>query len=80
MTVQNIFNLIGLFIGMVGSYLMYANSSKVQSGTYIYTNAELIEMQRKDRRKNTLIRRGMLMIFVAFLLQCIALLLPNSST
>lgn len=75
MPLQNIFNLTGLIIGMIGSYLMYANSPKVESGIYIYTEAELVEMQQEDKRKNKLIRLGMLLLFLAFLFQGFALLL-----
>lgn len=74
MTHQTLLNLAGLIINMAGSYLMFSNSSKVQSGIYIYTDTELTELRKKDKRKNNLIRLGMLLLFVGFTFQFIALL------
>jgi len=75
MTTQNIFNLSGLVINMAGAYLMYRNAPPVNSQTYLYQAKELQEMAKRDKHKNTMSRYGMLLLFVGFLFQFIALFL-----
>ena len=75
MTSQNILTASGLLVGMVGAYLMFYFSPKVDSGTWLYQESEAEQIKRKDSRKNKMIRNGMLLLFAGFLLQLIALLL-----
>ncbi len=73
MTAQNILNIAGLLTGMSGAYIMFYFSPKVDSGTWLYLAAEAEKIKRRDRRKNKMIRNGMLLLFAGFLLQLIAL-------
>jgi hypothetical protein len=77
MTIQNIFNLIGLITGMVGAYLMYHFTPKISSGTFLYQEAELREHKKKDAYKNKVVRFGMFLLFIGFLFQGVALLISN---
>jgi hypothetical protein len=54
---------------------MFYFSPKVDSGTWLYLAAEAEKIKRRDRRKNKMIRNGMLLLFAGFLLQLIALFL-----
>jgi hypothetical protein len=75
MTTQNIFNLIGLVTGMSGAYLMYHFTPKISSGTFLYQEAELREKEKKDAYKNKMVRNGMLLLFIGFIFQLIALMM-----
>jgi hypothetical protein len=75
MNLQNIFNLTGLVINMVGAYLMYRNAPPVNSKTFIYQNSELQEMAKRDNKKNKMSRNGMMMLFIGFVLQLVAFFL-----
>ncbi len=75
MTVQNILNFIGLITGMAGAYLMYHFTPKANSRTFIYTRTEQEVITKKDVYKNKVVRFGMLLLFVGFLLQVVALLI-----
>ena len=75
MNLQNIFNLTGLVINMVGAYLMYRNAPPVNSQTFLYRDEEMKEKIKKDKHKNKMSRNGMLLLFVGFLFQFIAFFL-----
>ncbi len=75
MNLQNIFNLIGLVINMVGAYLMYRNAPPVNSQTFLYKREEMQQIVKRDKQKNKMSRYGMLMLFVGFLFQLIAFFL-----
>lgn len=75
MNLQNIFNLTGLIINMVGAYLMYRNAPPVNSQTFLYRREETEGLIKKDKQKNKMSRYGMLMLFVGFLFQLIAFFL-----
>jgi fumarate reductase subunit C len=77
MTIQNILNLIGLVAGMTGAYLMYHFTPKANSRTIIYTRAEQDIIVKRDAYKNKMVRKGMLLLFIGFLLQVVALLLSK---
>ncbi len=77
MTIQNILNLIGLVAGMTGAYLMYHFTPKISSGTFLYQEAEAREHKKRDAYKNKMVRNGMLLLFIGFLLQLVALLLSK---
>ncbi len=77
MTVQNILNFIGLAISMSGAYLMYHFTPKINSGTFVYYEAEQRERQKKDVYKNKMVRLGMFLLFIGFMLQAVALLLAK---
>lgn len=75
MTIQNLLNLIGLIINMTGALIMFYNAPKVQSQTFLYTDKELQEIEKNDKRKNQLSRYGMLILFIGFIVQSVALFL-----
>ena len=75
MTAQDILNVAGLITGMTGAYTMFYFSPKVDSGTWLYLQAEADKIKRRDKRKNKMMRNGMLLLFAGFLLQLIALLI-----
>ena len=77
MTTQNVLNLIGLTLGMAGAYLMYNFTPKISSGTFLYQEAELREKEKKDANKNKMVRNGMLLLFIGFIFQTVALLISN---
>lgn len=75
MNLQNIFNLTGLVINMVGAYLMYRNAPPVNSQTFLYQREEMQQMVKRDKQKNKLSRYGMMMLFIGFVLQLVAFFL-----
>ena len=75
MNLQNIFNLTGLVINMVGAYLMYRNAPPVNSQTFLYRDEEMKEKIKKDKHKNKMSHIGMLLLFIGFLFQFIAFFL-----
>lgn len=77
MTIQNILNLIGLIINMTGAYMMYHYTPKINSGIYFYQEAEYKKMEEKDRHKNRMVRYGMFLLFIGFVLQFVALFIPT---
>jgi hypothetical protein len=74
-TIIDFINLIALFIGIIGSYLMFYFSPVVNSQTYLYQKSELAEIKKRDMRKNKMVRRGMFLLFIGFILQAIAIFL-----
>lgn len=74
MSATNILNFMGLLLNMAGAYLMYYYSAKVSSKVILYTRAESDSMHKKDLHKNKMIRLGMLLLFIGFIFQMIALL------
>jgi len=77
MTIQNILNITGLSVGMIGGYLMFHFSPKSDSGTWLYQREELKALQKKDDYKNKMVRFGMLLLSVGFVFQLVALLLQG---
>jgi len=75
MSLQNIFNLIGLIINMVGAYLMYRNAPPVNSQTVLYRDEEMQKIIKRDKFKNKMSRNGMLLLFIGFLVQLVAFFL-----
>jgi hypothetical protein len=74
MTVQNIFNAMGLIIGMAGAYVMYHFTPKADSRTFLYRDEEeLMQVMKKDRFNIKMVRYGMLLLCIAFLFQFAAL-------
>lgn len=63
----------GLIINMVGAFMMYHYSPKVSSSTFLYLRDEAELKRKKDPDKNKMIRFGMLLLFIGFMLQAIAL-------
>lgn len=74
-TITDIINLVALFIGIIGSYMMFYFIPKIDTQLYIYQKQELEQLRKKDARKNKMIRCGMFLLLIAFVLQAIAIFL-----
>ena len=74
MKLQSILNASGLLITIGGAYMMFHFSPKVKSHTWLYTEAEADKIKKRDGYKNKMVRNGMFLLFVGFLLQFLALL------
>lgn len=72
---QNILNLLGLILGMIGSFMMYYFTPKVNSQLYLYRESEMNKLREKDVHRNKMIRLGMFLLFVGFVSQAIALII-----
>lgn len=70
---ERLLNIIGLVIGLIGTYLMYHFSSKINSKTILYQRKEMEDVAKKDLLKNRMIRLGMILLVVSFLCQALAL-------
>jgi len=71
-----VLNLSALIIGVLGSFLMYYYSPKKDSRTILYRDREEMEqVLKKDRQNNTMVRNGMLLLLISFLIQIIALVI-----
>lgn len=68
-------NLLALFIGMAGTFLMFYYSPIINSQVIIYRKEEAARIKKRDDRRNKMIRRGMLLLFISFILQTSALFL-----
>ena len=68
-------NVLSASLNMAGAMLMFLNTPKVDSGTYLYEHEEMIEIEKRDERKNRFTRLGMMLLFVGFLLQLGALII-----
>jgi len=74
-TIIDILNLLALLINVAGSFLMFYFSPAVNSMSYLYNRSELPEIKKRDDRKNKMVRTGMLILLIGFLLQAVALFL-----
>lgn len=68
-----ILNIIGLLLGMIGSFLMFINTPKISFRTIVYQKAERPIIEAKEKLMNQKLRAGMILLFIGFLLQLIAL-------
>lgn len=59
-----------MVIGMTGAYIMYHFSPKTDSRTVLYRDREeLMQVMKKDKFNNKMVRYGILLLLVAFLFQ-----------
>lgn len=75
MTKQNIFNFLGLIINMAGAYIMYHYTPKIDSRFFMYSDEEYNNMYTKDLHKNKMVRRGMFLLFIGFIIQFVAVII-----
>lgn len=73
MNVYKVLNIIGLMISMLGTFLIFYYSSKVESRVFLYTIEELKIKHLKDIFKNKMMHFGMKMLFTGFCLQLISM-------
>jgi hypothetical protein len=69
------FNIIGLIINMSGSLMIYYYTPKAGFGTFVYNKSETKERKEIAKNLNQKIAQGMLILFVGFFVQLIALFL-----
>jgi len=74
-TIIDTLNLLALFIGIVGSYMMFYFSPVVNSQSYLYRREEMERIRKNDAHKNKMVRRGMLLLLISFVLQAITIFL-----
>ena len=74
-TVVDGINLIALFIGIMGSFLMFYFSPVVNSQMYLYRKEEMERIRKRDAHKNKMVRRGMFLLLISFALQATAIFL-----
>lgn len=77
MTIQNILNLVGLVINMIGAYMMFHYTPKVSSQTFFYSDKEQPKLKQKDVHNNRMIRFGMFLLFIGFIVQLIAMFISS---
>ncbi|MEO7049685.1 MAG: hypothetical protein ABI091_30560 [Ferruginibacter sp.] len=73
MNVSKILNIIGFIISMLGSFLMFYYSSKVESRLFIYSKEESKIKHQKDVFKNKMMRFGIILLFIGFCFQLISI-------
>ncbi len=72
-------NLLVLFINITGSFLMFYFYPETNSIKYLYRKEELERIRKRDARKNKMVRRGMLLILIGFMLQTSAIFLSMAT-
>ena len=72
-TPADILNLLALLISIAGSFLMFYFTPETNSITYMYQREEMERIKKRDARKNKMVRRGMLLILIGFVLQASAI-------
>ena len=73
MELNKLLNIIGLITNTLGAFLMFYYTPKVDSNTYLYNEDEQPEINGNDGSRNKWIRNGMIMLFIGFIIQLIAL-------
>lgn len=67
-------NILAIIIAITGTYLMYHFGPKENSQTFLYRREEMEEVSKKDQFKNKMVRTGMLLLFISFLLQLVVII------
>ena len=71
-------NITSIILGIIGTYMMYHFSPKANSQTYLYRDEEMKYLRKRDFFKNRMVRLGMLLLCISFLLQLVLTLCsPN---
>jgi len=74
MDFPKLLNITGLIINISGTLLMFYYSPKIESRLFLYKNEEYIAKHKIDVFKNKMMRFGIILLFVGFLLQLTALI------
>lgn len=72
---NKLLNIIGLVINIAGALLMFINTPRVNFQVYLYNREEGPLLRDKEKRMNKRIKQGMLLLFIGFFLQLIAIFL-----
>jgi len=75
MLISTVLNVTGMTINMIGGFLMFYYTPPVKSQMMLFQKSEYEEMHRRDVFQNTMVRLGMLLLFLGFLLQLIVVFL-----
>lgn len=73
LVISNSCNLIGIVFSIIGAFMMYKNTPKVNSNNIVFSKKEAEKKQAIDMAKNKKIRRGMFLLFISFTFQLIPL-------
>ena len=68
-----VFNVLGLLLNISGAGLMFWGSPKISSQVFLYNKSEKEGLQKIDKANNQKIRWGMILLFLGFVFQFIAL-------
>jgi hypothetical protein len=74
-TSADILNLLALLISMAGSFIMFYFTPDINSILTMYKRVEVPVITKRDAFKNKLMRRGMLLLSIGFVLQAAAIFL-----
>jgi accessory gene regulator protein AgrB len=69
MIIEKTLSVLSLTTGIIGSFLMYYYTPKIESQIYLYTKLEEEKLRQIAAYKNKMVRIGMLLLFISFLLQ-----------
>lgn len=75
MDLQQILNAIGLTAGIVGAFIVFINSPKVESFIMLHSDEEINRLIEEDKRKNQHANYGVFLIGIGFVFQLIAVLI-----
>lgn len=67
-------NIIGLVINMAGAFMVYYHTPKIGFRTILYNKKEAKEREEATKITNQRISHGMLILFIGFFFQFIALI------
>jgi hypothetical protein len=73
-TTVDIINLFALLIGMAGSFIMFYYSPVIDF-TIQQSLGDGLKLKEKAEHKNKMVRRGMFLLFISFILQFTAIFL-----
>lgn len=75
-----VLNILSACLNMSGTILMFYNTPKISSKVFIYRHEELVALEARDKLRNKMTRLGMLLLFIGFLVQLLALIISESSS
>lgn len=70
-----VFNILGLSVGIIGAFMVFINSPQIKNSVIIHSDEEINRLHQVDKRKNKLAKFGMLLVTAAFIFQLIATLI-----
>lgn len=73
-TIINLFNLVGLALNIVGAFIMYWHTPKVNTQSVLYLKSEMEQIRKKDADKNKMIKTGLILIFSGIIFQIVPLI------
>ncbi|WP_317897780.1 hypothetical protein [Aurantibacillus circumpalustris] len=74
-TAADILNLVALFFSITGAFMMFYFTPDINSILIMYKKVEESKIKKRDAFKNKMMRRGMLLLLIGFILQAAAIFL-----